>query len=124
MSMIKGLLRAWAWVRFIYQYVSFYVGLISLVLMIITAYNTTVRDWAYYYFNWEVTVWQFTLAIFVIIVASALFEYFVTLPSLIARSNYEVTRHKNPTYEEILEVKSKQQEQDKKLDEILERLNR
>ncbi|MDD4985002.1 MAG: hypothetical protein PHQ43_04315 [Dehalococcoidales bacterium] len=122
MIIIRRLLRAWAWVRFIWQYVSFYVGLISLVLMIVTAYNTTIRDWAYYYLNWEITLLQFTVAIFVVIAIGALFEYFVTLPNLIARSNYEVTRHKNPIYDEVCKVKQEQSELNKKLDEILERL--
>lgn len=103
----KGLLLWWGRFRFMFGHAMFYVSVINMGLLVATAYNTTIRDWALEYFGINLSLWVFILALVVIVAIGFVIEYMISVPALIAISNEQIYAHQSPIDEDFQDVKRK-----------------
>jgi len=118
----QGLLLAWGKFRFMFGYATFYISLISMVLLMVTAYNTTARDWSMQYLHYELPFWQFATAILLLAALGFLLEYVVSIPCMVAVSNEQMYKHDSPIKTDFNDVRRRQDELDAKLEKIMEHL--
>jgi hypothetical protein len=107
---IKTLLTWWGKFRFMFQFLGFYLSVISLIMTGVTAYNTTLRDWAMVYFGVDLSLYAFGLAVVVLMLLGMVVEKVVTVPYLLSRGNAEAYKHGNPMRTDLEEIKRGQVE--------------
>lgn len=105
----RGLLMWWGKIRFIYGYSVFYVGFIQLSLVALMAYDTTVRNWFWQYLHVHITLWQYLLALLLIVALGILVEYVISIPALIAISNEQMYKHESPIKTDFEDIKREQE---------------
>jgi len=118
----KGPLLWWGKFRFMYNHAVFYVGAIQLVLVAAVAYNTTVQPWIVEYLGWNITFWQYGLALGVVLIVGMVLEFVLGVPALIAVSNEQMYKHDSPIKSDFAEVKDKQAEIEEKINKIMKHL--
>ena len=119
---IKGVLLWWGRFRFMFGYSTFYISVMSLIMLAMTTYNTTARDWVLQYLGFRLEFWMFLLFLVVLAVASYVLEHVVSVPALVAVSNEQMYKHDSPIKTDFEEVKKKQKELEDKLDKIIAKL--
>jgi hypothetical protein len=100
----KGMLLWWGRIRFLYGYAAFYIGAVQLLMLALVTYNTTARDWALQY-GIQLQLWQFVLALLIIVALGFLAEYCISIPGMIAVSNEQMYAHDSPIKTDFEEVK-------------------
>lgn len=118
----KGVLRWWGRFRFMFGHAVFYVAAVNMALLGATAYNTTVRDWAIEYLGWNLTFGMFVLIMVAIVTVGFLVEYIISVPALIAESNFQMYEHQSPIKRDFEEVKAKQEELEANLRVIVQHM--
>lgn len=116
---IKGPLRWWGKLRFMYGHAVFYVGAMQLALVAAMAYNTTVQPWMAQYLGWNITFWQYCSVLVAILAVGMVVDFMFGVPALIAVANEQQYKHENPIRKDLTLVKSKQAELEGKLDKIM-----
>lgn len=118
----KGILLWWGKFRFMYNYAQFYVGMIQLLLVAVVAYNTTMRPWIAESLGWNITLWQYCLALGVILIIGMVLEFSLGVPALVAVSNEQMYKHDSPIKTDFVEVKRKQTEIEAKINKIMKHM--
>ena len=118
----KGALLWWGKFRFMYNYAQFYIGMIQLMLIAIVAYNTTMKPWLAEAFGWNITLWQYCVALGVLLIIGMVLEFSLGVPALVAVSNEQMYKHDSPIKTDFIEVKDKQKAIEAKLDKVMEHL--
>lgn len=128
MTPIKTILTWWGKFRFMFQFLSFYLSIVSLTLSAVTAYNTTLRDWAILYLGFDLKLWLFGVIIVGFMLLGMVIEKYLTVPYLVGMGNKVAYESENPVredleaiHEEQAKAKSRDAEIAKKLDELLGR---
>ena len=89
---------------------SFYITVINFMLLIVTAYYTTIRDFVNMPFIWF-------FAIIMLILGFAMFiEYVYILPSSMIFQNSQSYKHENPLKDDIKLILNRLDEIEKKID--------
>ena len=112
---IKGPLRWWGRLRFMYGHAVFYVGAIQLTLIAAMAYNTTVQPWVAQYLGWNIAFWQYCLILAIILLVGMVMDFMFGVPALIAVANEQQYKHESPIKRDLAVVK-------KNLSKIMENL--
>ena len=118
----KGALLWWGKFRFMYNYAVSYIGAIQLVLIAAVAYNTTVQPWVAQYLGWNMSFVHYCIVLVVIVVIGMVLEFVFGIPALVAVSNEQMYKHDSPIKTDFIEVKEKQDNLEKKIDKVMERL--
>lgn len=118
----KGVLRWWGRFRFMFGHAVFYVSAVNMALLAATAYNTTVRDWVLEYIGWNMSFGMFVVIMVAIVGVGFLIEYMISVPALIAESNFQMYEHQSPIKRDFDEVKAKQAELETNLRAIAEHM--
>ncbi len=128
MTPIKTVLTWWGRFRFMFQFLGFYLSVISLAMVALTAYNTTLRDWAILYLGIDLKLWEFGIAIIGLMLLGIVVEKFITVPYLLGMGNRTAYDADNPVKDDLkaiqkeqLEAKKRDDGIAKKLDELLRR---
>lgn len=85
--------------------VMFYAGIINFILIVVTAYHTSIKD------IMPVPFLAFFSILIVGLLVAMVFEYIIVLPSSVAFSNRQSYKHDNPIRSDMLKIL-------KKLDDI------
>lgn len=101
----------WGGVKQSTAQLTMYVTFINLLLIAVTAWNTTLSEWLAE-FGIEIPFIVFALGILFILMAALLFEYKVSIPSFFSFWSAQFWEHDNPMRKKIEEI-------DKKLDELI-----
>lgn len=99
----------WGGIKELLGRAMFYVGIINFILIMITAYHTSIKD------IMSIPFWTFFLVLTAILFIVMVFEYIVILPSSISFSNRQSYKHDNPIKDDMNRIL-------KKLDDIEQRL--
>ena len=91
----------WGGIKELLSRAMFYIGIINFILIMITAYHTSIKD------IMPVPFWIFFMTLTVVLFIVMVFEYVVVLPSSIAFSNRQSYKHDNPLKDDITKVLSK-----------------
>lgn len=89
----------------LFSRVMFYAGIINFILIVVTAYHTSIKDIT------PIPFWVFFLTLIIGLFIAMVFEYVVILPSSISFSNRQSYKHDNPIREDMNKIL-------KKLDDI------
>jgi len=100
--------------------ISIFITLINLLLLAVTAYNTTLRGWFEYY-NVPLNFWMFMLLLTILLLVAAVLAYKFALPSFFSFWNEQFYTHDNQLRKDI---ESLQKTLDDNLNEIKDRLGR
>jgi len=119
---IKGPLRWWGRLRFMYGHAAFYVGAVQLALVAAMAYNTTVQPWMSQYLGWSITFWQYCLVLIVILVVGMVIDFMFGVPARIAVANEQQYKHESPIKTDLTIVKQKQADLERKLDKVIKHM--
>ena len=117
MRIVRHLLTWWGKFRFMFQFLGFYLSVIALILNGVTAYNTTLRDWAMVYFGFDLTLLEFGLGVVGLMLLGMVIEKVATVPYLIGQGNREAYKHDNPMRRDLEDIKKEQAEAKKRQDE-------
>lgn len=79
----------------IFSSVTFYIGLINFFLLIITAYNTTLK----YYL--PISFWLFIIIVLIVLFVAMFVEYMLIMPSGISFANKQSWEFDNPVRQEF-----------------------
>lgn len=112
---IKGPLRWWGRLRFMYGHAVFYVGAIQLSLVAAMAYNTTVQPWVSQYLGWDMRFWQYCLILVAVLAVGMVADFIFGVPALIAVANEQQYKHESPIKRDLTAV-------NKKVDRIMKHL--
>ncbi len=131
MSPIKTVLTWWGRFRFMFQFLGFYMSVASIALTAVTAYNTTLRDWAMLYLGVDLKLWLFGMAIVGFMLLGMVVEKYITVPYLLGMGNTTAYKAENPVREDLEAIRREQEEARKrdtdiarKLDDLLSRPNK
>lgn len=91
----------WGGIKELLGRAMFYIGIINFILIMITAYHTSIKD------IMPIPFWTFFLALIVILFIVMVFEYVIILPSSIAFSNRQSYKHDNPIKDDMNKVLKK-----------------
>ena len=91
----------WGGIKELLSRAMFYIGIINFILIMITAYHTSIKDII------PVPFWIFFMVLTVILFVVMVFEYVIVLPSSIAFSNRQSYKHDNPLKDDITKVLNK-----------------
>lgn len=119
----RGILLWWGKFRFMYNHAIFYVGVIQMVLIAATAYNTTLQPWMAEYLGWNIAFWQYCIALGAMLLVGMILEFTIGVPAVIAISNEQMYKHQNPIRADLDKVRSQQAEMQDKLDKIMKRMD-
>ena len=102
----------WGGIKSVVGSVTFYVGILNFLLLLVTAYNTTLK----YYIS--LPFW-----VYLVLMISALFiigviEYLWIIPSAVVFSNQQAWKHDNPVREDLKVIKDKISELENKIDNL------
>jgi small-conductance mechanosensitive channel len=76
----------------------FYVSIINFLLLMVTAYYTTLRNFI------PIPFWTFFLILIAIVIVALILEYTIILPSSIAFMNIQAYKHENPLRDDVQEI--------------------
>lgn len=93
----------------LFSRVMFYVGIINFILIVVTAYHTSIKD------IMPIPFLAFFSILIVGLFVAMIFEYIIVLPSSVAFSNRQSYKHDNPIKEDMNKIL-------KKLDNIEEEI--
>ena len=99
----------WGGIKELLSRAMFYIGIINFILIMITAYHTSIKDIL------QMPFWIFFSILTIILGIVMVFEYIVVLPSSVAFSNRQSYKHDNPIKDDMIKIL-------KKLDDIERRL--
>jgi len=99
----------WGGIKELLSRAMFYIGIINFILIMITAYHTSIKDIL------QMPFWIFFSILTIILGIVMVFEYIVVLPSSVAFSNRQSYKHENPIKDDMIKIL-------KKLDDIERRL--
>ena len=116
----KNLGQQWGIFATLAGQLSIFIAMINLLLLIMTAYNTTLRGWFEYY-NIPLNFWSFTGLVVLLLTITAYLLYKFALPSFFSFLNDQGYRHDNPIRKDIERV---QKTLDNNLKEVKERLKK
>jgi len=100
----------------LFSRVMFYAGIINFILIVVTAYHTSIKD------IMPIPFLAFFSILIVGLFIAMIFEYIVVLPSSVAFSNRQSYKHDNPIRDDMLKILKKldniEIETSKRLDSI------
>ncbi len=105
----KKVSLCWEGIKELLGRVMFYIGIISLVIITITAYHTSIGDII------PISFWVFFLTLNIILFIVMVFEYVIILPSSISFPDRQSYKYDSPTKEDMNKIL-------KKLENIEQRL--
>lgn len=91
----------WGGLKELIGRVMFYAGIINFILIMITAYHTSIKD------IMPIPFWIFFLVLSVGLSILMIFEYIIILPSSISFSNRQSYKHDNPVRDDINKILKK-----------------
>lgn len=91
----------WGGVKDILGRAMFYIGILNFILIMITAYHTSIKDMI------PVPFWIFLMALSIVFLIAMIFEYVIILPSSISFSNRQSYKHDNPIKEDMNRILNK-----------------
>lgn len=103
----------WGGIKELLARAMFYVGIINFILIMVTAYHTSIKD------IMPVPFLTFFLILTAIVFVVMIFEYVVILPSSIAFSNGQSYKHDNPIKDDMNKILGKLDDMEKEM-KILE----
>lgn len=103
-------------VKQVFGQLNMYLAFINLILIAVTAWNTTLSEWLSE-MGVNIPFWVFGLFIVLFLLGAMLFEYKVTIPSFFSFWNSQFWAHDNPLRKEIKSIREELQAIKKVLDE-------
>lgn len=103
-------------VRTMMAYLMFYLAPINFLLLVWTAWHTTISLWAYDHAPW-LNIWIFLLIISVVLLLGLILEFKLVLPSMVAFQNTQAYQHSNPIAADFRTVMAKLEKIEKLLEE-------
>ena len=91
-------------IRSMLAYLFFYLAPINFVLLMVTAWYTTISPWASEHAPW-LSLWLFILIIVGILAVGLILEFKLILPSHIAFLNIQTYSHSNPIRDDLEKIK-------------------
>lgn len=107
--------KSWGYIAQVASQVSILIAVVNLLLIAVTAYNTTLFPWLKIH-GLSLPFWLFLTMLFVFMLISSLFLYKFAVPSFFSAFNDQFYKHDNPMRKDIDELKRVQEV-------ILEKLN-
>lgn len=104
----------------LFSRVMFYAGIINFILIVVTAYHTSIKDIT------TIPFWAFFLTLIIGLFIAMVFEYIIVLPSSISFSNRQSYKHDNPIREDMNKILKKLddiEQKTKKLDDIEQKID-
>jgi len=122
MNIFKQRNVGWHWgiLAQTFSQVSIFVAALNLLLLTVTAYNTTLVEWFLVY-GIPLNFWSFMSIIAFMLLITSILVYKFALPSLFSFTNEQAYRHDNPIRKDIKQL---QETLDTNLKEIRDRLER
>lgn len=102
----------WGGIKDILSRAMFYISIINFILIMVTAYHTSIKDII------PVPFWTFFLVLSVLLFAVMIFEYVVMLPSSVVFSNRQSYKHENPMRDDMNRILDKLANMEKRLDKL------
>lgn len=91
----------WGGIKELLGRAMFYIGIINFILIMITAYHTSIKD------IMPIPFWTFFLILTAIVFVVMIFEYIIILPSSMAFSNRQSYKHDNPIKDDMNKILKK-----------------
>lgn len=108
----------WGGIKELLGRAMFYIGIINFILIMITAYHTSIKNFM------PIPFWAFFVTLTVILFIVMIFEYIVILPSSIAFSNRQSYKHDNPIKEDMNKIITKLDDIEQRLELIEQQLKK
>lgn len=108
--------KLWGALKNLATQMAAYANMLSLALIAITAFHTTISPYLRSSRNIDMALWQFLLLIAVALMLVGLFEYKVSLPSFFSFWNSQFYSHGNQLRVDIEELKKKLDALETKID--------
>lgn len=102
----------WGGIKELLGRAMFYIGIINFILIMVTAYHTSIKD------IMPVPFWVFFLSLTVVLFIVMIFEYIVILPSSIVFSNRQSYKHENPIKDDMNKILEKLVSMGQRLDKL------
>lgn len=102
----------WGGIKDILGRAMFYIGIINFILIMVTAYHTSIKDIIH------IPFWTFFLVLSVSLFVIMIFEYVVMLPSSVVFSNRQSYKHENPMRNDMNKILEKLASMEKRLDKL------
>lgn len=118
----SGILLRWGKFRFMYSHAVFYIGALQMLLIAVTAYNTTIQAWMFEYLGWNIAFWQYCAALVVVLSVGMVLDFVLGVPAFIAIANEQQYKHQNPIKADLEAVKLRQEDMQEKLNKIVKRM--
>ena len=113
----KNVGRQWGIFAQTVTQISIFITLINLLLLAVTAYNTTLRGWFEYY-NVPLNFWMFMLLLAILLLVAAVLAYKFALPSFFSFWNEQFYTHDNQLRKDIESLQRSVDELTKKVSEL------
>ena len=110
----KNLGQQWGVFATLAGQLSIFIAMLNLLLLITTAYNTTLRGWFEHY-NVPLNFWTFTGLVALLLIIAACLLYKFALPSFFSFLNDQAYRHDNPIRGDIEKLQKSVDELSKKV---------
>ena len=118
----KNIGRVWGITAQIAGQVSIFAGMMSLSLIAMTAYNTTLSGWLAQK-GIYISFWAFALTLILLLVIPAILIWKFAIPSFFSTLNEQAYEHDNPIRRDIESLSNENKEIKKLLEKLLEKEN-
>jgi len=119
----KNLGQQWGVFATLAGQLSIFIAMLNLLLLITTAYNTTLRGWFEHY-NIPLNFWTFTGSVALLLTIAASLLYKFALPSFFSFLNDQAYRHDNPIRKDIEKLQKTLDSNLKEVEGRLEKLEK
>jgi hypothetical protein len=107
----------WGGIKDILGRAMFYIGIINFILIMVTAYHTSIKDMM------PIPFWTFFLVLSVLLFVVMIFEYVVMLPSSVVFSNRQSYKHENPMRDDMNKILEKLDSMEQRFDSMEQRFD-
>ena len=118
----KNIGKVWGVTAQIAGQLSIFVGMMSMSLIAVTAYNTTLAGWLSEK-GIHISFWMFALVLILLIAIPAVLIWKFALPSFFSTLNEQAYEHDNPIRKDLEALAKENKEMKKMLEELLEKDN-
>jgi BMFP domain-containing protein YqiC len=102
----------WGGIKDVLSRAMFYISIINFILIMVTAYHTSIKDII------PIPFWTFFIVLSTLLFVVMIFEYVIMLPSSVVFSNRQSYKHENPMRDDMNRILEKLDIMERRLDKL------